>query len=62
MRWRHTARGHAICAIGHGVGHIDDVDDSSAFHRAATLIVGLLRRNGFVLVESKGVMVGEVGA
>ncbi len=56
------AHRHAISAIGHGVGHIDDIDDSSAFHRAAALIVGLLRRNGFVLVESKGVMIGEVGA
>ncbi len=49
-------------AISHGVGHIDDIDDSSAFHRAAALIVHLLRSNGFVFVESKGVMVGEVGA
>jgi hypothetical protein len=55
-------RCHAFSAIGHGVGHVDDVDDSSAFHRAADLIVGLLRSHGFVLVESKGVMVGEVSA
>ncbi len=45
-----------------GVSHIDGVDDSSAFHRAVAPIVGLLRRNGFTFVESKGVMVGEVGA
>ncbi len=56
------ARGHAMGAIGHGVGHFDDVDDSSAFQRRAARIVGLLRRNRFVLVESKGVMVGDVGA
>jgi hypothetical protein len=62
-RGRHFARRHAISAIGHGVGHIDDIDDSSAFDGAAALIVGLLRRNHrFILVESKGVMVGEVGA
>ncbi len=58
---RHFARRHAISAIGHSVGHIDDIDDSSAFDRAAALIVGLLRRNRFILVESMGVMVGEVG-
>ena len=61
-RGRHFARGHAISACGHGVGHLDDIDDSSAFDRAAALIVGLLRRDRFILVESKGVMVGEVGA
>ena len=33
-----------------------------AFDRAAALIVGLLRSNRFILVESKGVMVSEVGA
>ncbi len=57
-----SARGNALGAIGHGAGHFDDVDDSSAFHRRVALIVELLRRNGFVFVESKGVMVGEVGA
>ncbi len=59
------ARGHAIGAIGHSVGHFNDVNDSRAFHRgdrAAALIVGLLRSNGSVFVESKGVMVGEVSA
>jgi hypothetical protein len=63
-RGQHFARRHTISAIGHGVGHIDDIDDSSAFDRAAALIVGLLRHNRFILVESKGVtvMVGEVGA
>ncbi len=35
---------------------------SSAFDRAAALVVGLLRRDRLILVESKGVMVGEVGA
>ncbi len=29
---------------------------------ATSYIVGLRRHNGFVLIESKGVMVGEVGA
>ncbi len=61
-RGRHLARRHAISAIGHGVGHIDDIDDSSAFDGAAALIVHLLRRDRLILVESKGVMVGEVGA
>ncbi len=37
-------------------GSFDDVGDSSAFHRRAALIVDLLRCNGFVFVESKGVM------
>ncbi len=50
---RHFARRHAISAIGHGVGHIDDIDHSSAFDGAATLIVGLLRSNRFILVESQ---------
>jgi hypothetical protein len=58
---RHAAT-RAIGAIGHGVGHINDVDDSSAFHRRAALIVDLLRCNGLVFVESKGVMLGEVDA
>jgi hypothetical protein len=61
-RGRQFARRHAISAIGHGVGHLDDIDDSSAFDGAAALIVSLLRSNRFILVESKGVMVGEVGA
>ncbi len=61
-RGRHFARRHAISTIGHGVDHIDDIDDSSAFDGAAALIVGLMRRDRFILVESKGVMVGEVGA
>jgi hypothetical protein len=61
-RGRHLARRHANSAIGHGVGHLDDIDDSSAFDGAAALIVGLLRRDRLILVESKGVMVGEVGA
>ncbi len=53
---------NAICGIGNGVGRFDDVDDSSAFNRTAALIVGLLRCNGFVFIEPKGVMIGEVGA
>jgi hypothetical protein len=61
-RWLHFTCGHAIGEIGHGVGHINDVDDSSSFDRAAALIVCLLRSYGFVLVESKGVIIGEVGA
>ncbi len=61
-RGRHFPCRHATSAIGHGVSHIDDIDDSSAFDRAAALIVGLLRCNRFILVESKVVMVGEVGA
>jgi hypothetical protein len=61
QRGRHFARRHTISAFGHGVSHIFDIDDSSAFDRAAALIVGLLRRNRFIIVESKGVMVGEVG-
>jgi hypothetical protein len=56
------ARRHAISAIGHGVGHVNDIDDSSAFDGAAALIVHLLRRDRLIPVESKGVMVGEVGA
>ncbi len=56
----HTATGLAQLAMV--FGHIDDIDDSSAFHRAAALMVNLLLSNGFVFVESKGVMVGEVGA
>jgi hypothetical protein len=37
--------------MGHGVGHFGDVDDSSAFHRAAAaLMVNLLYLNGFVFV------------
>ena len=55
-RGRHFARGHAINVCGHGVGHLDDIDDPSAFDGAAALSVGLLRSNRFILVESKGVM------
>ncbi len=51
-----------IGAIGHGVGHINDIDDSSAFHRAAALIVDLLLCNGFVFTERKGMILREVGA
>ncbi len=56
------ARRHAISAIGHGVGHVDDIDDSSAFDGAVALTAHLLRRDRLILIESKGVMVGEVGA
>jgi hypothetical protein len=50
---QHAARGNAICAIGHGVGHFDDVYESAAFHRTATLIVDLLGCNGFEFIEPK---------
>ncbi len=60
-RW-HAARGNAIGVIGHGVGHFDDVNNYSTFHRTAAVIVGLLRCNGFVFIEPKGMIMGGVGA
>ncbi len=52
---RHSFRkeSNAICATGHGVGHFDDVYESAAFHRTATLIVDLLGCNGFKFIKPK---------
>ncbi len=61
-RRRYVARCNVISTIGHGVGHFDNVDDSSAFHGAAALIVCLLRGNGFVFIAPKGMMINDVGA
>ncbi len=41
---------------------VNDINNSSAFHRAAALIVNLLRCNGFIFTEPKGMMLSEVGA
>ncbi len=61
-RGRHLARRHAISAIGHGVGHVDDIDESSAFDGAVAITARLLHRDRLILIESNGVMVGEVAA
>jgi hypothetical protein len=56
------ARGHAIGAIGDGVGHVDDIDDSSAVDGAVAITYRLLHGDGLILIESKGEMVGVVAA
>ena len=56
------ARGHAIGAIGDGVGHVDDIDDSSALDGAVAIAARLLHGDRLILIESKGEMVGEVAA